>query len=598
MGLNKQKIMMLRSPLRKSVLVLFLVLFQPQPSSFATAKDKNDINIHKQNNHKTVTRQKDRRYRRSDDDNDEDEGTQNQLRRRRRPRAPGRPSVEKKKKMKKEEERERDKKSKEKRQKEKKTDKKNSNNKNDDEKKDKDKESSKKKNNDKQKDSKKGKKSSINNSNKGKQHGKEENKLSKPEPLPDQPRKSAPTPASEEPVRLVLEPDSTPAPKSYSRPAPTPYQTPNPKTKLNLNPADTFTSHRAQQIILDFVNSIAGTIDNSLFVTEVGTPSTMYKTDGLLRALEFMSEIGVAGMYFYLGDHSSGGYRYGLTNVAAFLAQSIKETIKYDACSENNWDLIDGAYPLSNACGQLNQSYQDYKCPMGQEHMECEVDPNMAITAVTHATWYGAPAPFFCRPKKYANDFTGKWDYGRECNAPWATPPTTCDVYPGQKAGGFDNTIAVANRDGRSDTEGCCWWGRGVIQTTGVCNFGKLNYYLGKRAADEGRITPYGEIDFCKDPEAICSSTMHTELRWIAGMFYWMESVQTYNVGGWNYIDSLQKFVDGGLVDRSFINAVSGIVNRGCHNPPCGGTGGVVDGGEERNSNFVKAITMFKLTVR
>jgi hypothetical protein len=107
----------------------------------------------------------------------------------------------------------------------------------------------------------------------------------------------------------------------------------------------------------------------------------------------------------------------------------------------------------------------------------------------------------------------------------------------------------------------------GVIQTTGICNIGKLNYYLGKRAADEGRKTKYGEIDFCKDPEAICSSTKFTELRWIAGMFYWMESVENYDVGGWNYLDRLHKFVDGGRIDRSFIDAVSGIVNRGCHNP-------------------------------
>lgn len=40
----------------------------------------------------------------------------------------------------------------------------------------------------------------------------------------------------------------------------------------------------------------------------------------------------------------------------------------------------------------------------------------------------------------------------------------------------------------------CCWWGRGVIQTTGVCNYGKLNYYLGKAAADEGRDSRYPDI--------------------------------------------------------------------------------------------------------
>lgn len=62
----------------------------------------------------------------------------------------------------------------------------------------------------------------------------------------------------------------------------------------------------------------------------------------------------------------------------------------------------------------------------------------------------------------------------------------------------YDNTIPVANTAGRTDVEGCCWWGRGVIQTTGICNFGKLNYYLGARASKEGRDSPYPDVDFCK----------------------------------------------------------------------------------------------------
>lgn len=300
-------------------------------------------------------------------------------------------------------------------------------------------------------------------------------------------------------------------------------------------------------------------------------------------------------MHYYLGDSkgSDEEYKYGLTNVAAFLAQSMKETIKYNACSENNWDLIQGVYAISNACGQLGQSYQDYKCPKGEEHMVCEVDLEMESRAVTNAKWYGAPPPFFCEPKKNKDDFTGKWNHGFMCNVGWVDPPIKCEDYEGQKAGGYVNDKPVANRAGRTDVEGCCWWGRGVIQTTGPCNFGKLNYYLGARAAKEGRDSAYPSIDFCKDPEIICSSPKYKELKWIAGMFYWMESVQQYNEGGWNYMEELVKFVDGGLVDRGFIDAVSGIVNRGCHNPPCGT--GAVDGGTERNANFIKTLVAFEL---
>ena len=42
-----------------------------------------------------------------------------------------------------------------------------------------------------------------------------------------------------------------------------------------------------------------------------------------------------------------------------------------------------------------------------------------------------------------------------------------------------------------------------------------------------------------------------------------MESVQTYNEGGWDYLTELRKFVEGGMVGNAFIDAVSGIVNRG-----------------------------------
>ena len=52
------------------------------------------------------------------------------------------------------------------------------------------------------------------------------------------------------------------------------------------------------------------------------------------------------------------------------------------------------------------------------------------------------------------------------CNLAWVDPPLTCDDYEGQKAGGFDNEKPVANRNDRTDVEGCCWWGRGKINST------------------------------------------------------------------------------------------------------------------------------------
>ena len=60
-------------------------------------------------------------------------------------------------------------------------------------------------------------------------------------------------------------------------------------------------------------------------------PSTVYRYKDLLAGLRVMYNDGEANKYFYLGDDTPNGHLYGLVNIAAFLAQSMKETIKYNA---------------------------------------------------------------------------------------------------------------------------------------------------------------------------------------------------------------------------------------------------------------------------
>ena len=61
--------------------------------------------------------------------------------------------------------------------------------------------------------------------------------------------------------------------------------------------------------------------------------------------------------------------------------------------------------------------------------------------------------------------------------------------------------------------EGCCWWGRGAARVTGVCLYGKLNYYLKDKFPD---------VDFCENPGAICSGSFSFTLMWVTGMFVWV----------------------------------------------------------------------------
>lgn len=76
--------------------------------------------------------------------------------------------------------------------------------------------------------------------------------------------------------------------------------------------------------------------------------------------------------------------------------------------------------------------------------------------------------------------------------------------------------------------------------TRGRCFFGQMNYYLGKRAASEGRASLFPSVDFCQFPEAICASESSHLLRWISGMFYWIQEVQTFDKRGWSYLDQIR----------------------------------------------------------
>jgi len=125
---------------------------------------------------------------------------------------------------------------------------------------------------------------------------------------------------------------------------------------------------------------------------------------------------------------------------------------------------------------------------------------------------------------------------------------------------------------------------------------GKLNYHLGKRASDEGRSSArYKEVDFCKDPSAICrgyyeDDESNAEVRWLMGMLYWISKIQAYNEEGWSYLERLKQFTDGGMNDRVFLDDVSRIVTRGCHDQSrCGNAVSSAD----RHAKFNKIIYYF-----
>ena len=172
---------------------------------------------------------------------------------------------------------------------------------------------------------------------------------------------------------------------------------------------------------------------------------------------------------FYLGNKEDE-WEYGLVNAAAFLAHAMTLSIKHDACDEFNSDKNTDAdatavggvtkFAISNSCGQLGYNYEDFHCPDNERQMECPVDKNLNIQATTTPIYPNAPPPLSCRPRNVSESYTGYWD-----------------VSTGEEV----TTFPYENAFGRTNIEGCCYWGRGAIHTRGVCNIGKLNYYLGKK---------------------------------------------------------------------------------------------------------------------
>jgi len=248
---------------------------------------------------------------------------------------------------------------------------------------------------------------------------------------------------------------------------------------------------------------------------------------------------------------------------------------------------------MSNACGQGRYAglslaaYQDSNpCAEDEALMACPVNPATVAVASTKGIYEGSPPPLECYPRTPTEMFTGAWD------------PSLFNA-DGQTMGKVDpSSIPSANSFGRKDVEGCCWWGRGAFPrgSSGTCVIGKLNHYLGKQAYDQGRSTArYKETDFCTDPSAICrgyskNPEANAEVRWLMGMMYWINTVQKYDQNGWSYLEKLKQFTDGGGIDAEFLEQVSRIVTRGCHDQS---SCGYAVSSDERHAKFNKIFHYF-----
>jgi len=226
--------------------------------------------------------------------------------------------------------------------------------------------------------------------------------------------------------------------------------------------------------------------------------SAVYTWEGFCQAIKAMQSVDKP-LFAGTGE---GAMRVAqvLSNIASLLAQCMWESggeAPWSACDENNYRGTTTAACTQRADGQR---YDSLTSPPA-----CEVKADMQMTAETYASW--TPGPLKCEP----------------------------------------GTV----------TEGCCWWGRGAIQTTGPHNY--------KMLQDEvvSELPSLANIDLCENPEAICQNE---QLKWLGALYYWTSVVQTslqFETSLYNYVatgfDDTGSMVDG----ASFNDGTGGMVNNG-----------------------------------
>jgi hypothetical protein len=103
-----------------------------------------------------------------------------------------------------------------------------------------------------------------------------------------------------------------------------------------------------------------------------------------------------------------------------------------------------------------------------------------------------------------------------------------------------------------TDTESCCWWGRGGIGLTGPGPIGDF------QAEYVSQIPALSHVDACANPGAICEEP---GLRWAVAVYFWGKYVQEYP----EFKTSIQKYVDAGFVNAG-TSTGGATFAEGCNN--------------------------------
>ena len=263
-----------------------------------------------------------------------------------------------------------------------------------------------------------------------------------------------------------------------------------------------------------------------------------YVIEDFWECLEVVSKLDENPLY--LGKNSMEG----IVIISGMLANFLQEGYNLQVCDETVWDQ-DCHGPCS--CGQFGNNYNG---PLYTGEPSCKIDKNMKIDTSTNGN-----------------------------NAKWGKGSMKCE--PG------------------GSSEGCCWWGRGPTQLTGVHNIKLFELWLTKNEKFVGKL----QTQLCNNPGIICVPHSKTDKNlsvvWLSSLFYWIEIVQTSP----EYISQLEKFMSMfnngkfpilkttdlmSIEPAMWPSGVCGVINRG-------NWSNSADKNEDRLCQFVRLLKLTNL---
>lgn len=295
----------------------------------------------------------------------------------------------------------------------------------------------------------------------------------------------------------------------------------------------------------EFLNALNTSYEWDVIISDNSVMDRNGNRRNLVEMQEMMSNIAPTpspdAKQMNLGGENDGGGAKGRIDVAMahmglLLGQAYEESMITGMCDEQNTKPTDKVNP---GCGQdgLNYRFPNVDGQLGVEnHYTCFANENEWMTGYR-------PNPDEKDPRKN-KEFVG-------CPLQPPIDVILSGIMPSNRPKNeYEEMPMMCGVDANIGSRGCCWWGRGMLQTTYQCDYGEFQQNWGSYY----QVPDREDINLCANPGQVCSDVF-PEMKYLTGLFTWTKKV-VHN-DGFEFMRELTEWVDegrdyssGGFIDR------------------------------------------------